>query len=216
MVLVIPVVNTATDTFELWIEKTNLAINAISTQAVTVNSHANGMLTTGNGFVEGTFGSRNLVGNTLAGGTVATPGLLTITTNVSVTGTTLNVGTVSVNSSDVSIGGVSVTQISGISKFIANTNGLTDQLIYFFSKTTYRAAEFTMSINDVNANAHQLSKVMVIHDTGNTYLTEYAVVYSNNNLGQFLSNANSTHIRTYLTPTVANTTLSGSVLLLVV
>jgi len=209
----ITAVNTAVDTYQTFVEKCNAAINAISTIVVSVNTHANGGLTTGNGFVEGTFGARNLVGNTMAGGTVETPDLLTITTNVESTGDTITIGNVAVNTTDITINGVSVSEIGGLIKFTGTTSGTSDQQVYTFSKISYSGAEVTVTIKDNDANAYQINKMLVIHDTGDAYTTEYGVVYSNTYLGEMSANLDATNVRIYFTPTVANTSISGSTIL---
>src|SRR5512143_3094348 len=122
-------INTAAggDTWEIGIGKINQSLNAISTVVVSVNSHANGGLTSGNGFVEGTFGARNLVANTLSGGTVQTPDVLTITSNVEYTGDTVTMGDIVINSSDITVNAVSVTRIAGLIRFTDETIGTSDQ-----------------------------------------------------------------------------------------
>ena len=209
----ITAVNTAIDTYQTFVEKCNAAINAISTIVVSVNTHANGGLTTGNGFVEGTFGARNLVGNTMAGGTVETPGLLTITTNVESTGDTISIGNVAVNTTDITINGVSVSEVAGILKFTETTTGTTDQEVHTFSKIAYRGAEYTLTVKDNNANAYQINKMLLVHDTGDAYTTEYGVVYSNTYLGELSANVDATNVRVYFTPISSNTYVSGSVVL---
>lgn len=212
---VIAQINTAPsgDTWDIAIGKMNQSLNAISTMVVSVNSHANGGLTTGNGYVAGVFGARDLVANTLSGGTVETPGILTISSNVAVSGDTLEVGDIIVNSSDISINGVSITQIAGLIKFTNTTIGTTDQEISSFDKLAFRGAEYIVTVKDTNANGHQISKALVLHDSGNAYCTEFGIMYSNTILGQLSANANATFVRVYLTPTVANTTVSGSIIL---
>jgi hypothetical protein len=194
------------DTFQIWVNKTNEVINAISTEAVTVNSHANGGLSTGNGFVEGTFGARNLVANTLRGGTVQTPGVLTISSNVSVIGNTFSVGNVVINSSSISIDGIP----TGDAPITANTTGTAAQVIDFWDKFIFRGADYVLTIKDQNANAFQISKLLLVHATGEAYVTEYAAAFSNTSQGEFSANANSTHIKVYLTPVSTNTYVSGT------
>jgi hypothetical protein len=204
------------DTFTILVDRVNEMANVITTVAVTVNSHVNGGITTGNGFVEGIFGGRNLVANTIRGGTVETPGLLTITTNVAVTdaAVAVTVGDVVVNTSDITINGVSVSDVSGITKFTFDTETTATQLIHTYSKLDYRGSEYVVTVEDQNDNAHQISKILTIHDTGNSYATEYGVVWTNTNLGIYTSNADATEVRLYFTPTPANTHVSGSVTLI--
>jgi hypothetical protein len=86
-------VNTAIETFQTWVTKTNLVINAIALACVTVGPTANGDLNTGNGFVNGIFGSNTFCATTIRPGNIhSTSGTLTITAN------TITVGNSTVNS----------------------------------------------------------------------------------------------------------------------
>lgn len=207
-------INTAAlgDTWQIAIDKMNQSLNAISTVVVSVNSHANGGLTTGNGFVEGTFGARNLVGNTISGGTVATPGILTISSNVELSGDTVTVGNVVINSTTIAIDGVSVALETGGAEIESATIGTSAQIIDYWDKFVYRSADYTLTIQDDNANAFQASRLLVLHDGGSTnaYYSHYAVMWSNTSQGDFSANANSTHIKIYLTPTSANATIRAT------
>lgn len=212
----ITLVNTATDTFAIWINRTNDVINAVSVECITTNSHANGALTSGNGYVQGYLGAANLVATNLRGGTIETPAVLTITSNVISTGNKITIGTVVVNSSDISINSVSITELAGLIRMSINTTGISDQLVHNFSKLGNRGAEYIVTLQDQNANQVQIEKFLVIHDSGEAYTTEYGVVFSNTILGEFSANANSTHVKVYLSPTVSNVHVSGSVILVTI
>ena len=181
----------------------------MSTSVCTVNSHANGGLTTGNGYVEGIFGGRNLCANTIRGGTVETPGILNIISNVEVTNTTAVIthGTVVINSTSVSIGGSPLGFSSEI--FTSTTTGTGSQEVSSFDKFLYRGSAYTVTITDNNANGYQINKLLVLHSSGDAYVTDYSIIYSNNSLGSFTVAANSTHVVVNVTPTSANTTLRG-------
>lgn len=198
------------DTFQIWVDQTNKAINAISTVVVSVNTHANGGLTTGNGFVEGIFGARNLIANTFRGGTVETPSQVTLTSNLDVTGDKITVGDVVINSSAIVVGGIILE--TGGSSFTTTTTGATPQVIDYFDKLTYRSADYVLSIKDNNANAYQASKILVVHDGSVTdaQMIEYGIVYTNTAMGIMSANANSTHVRVFFTPVSTNTTVKGS------
>src|SRR5690606_9486408 len=96
------------------------------------------------------------------------------------------------------------------------TAGTSAQIVDFFEKATYKACEYTASILDTGANNHQMSKVLVLHDTSatNAHMVEYGVIATNTMLGSFSANANSTHVKLYFTPTVSNTTILFCKLLL--
>ena len=198
------------DTFTISYDRINDVINAVSTVVCTVNTHANGGLTTGNGYVEGIFGARNLVGNTISGGTVETPGLLTILTDTEFTGDTITMGDVVINTSGVAVNGALVITSSAGYSFSDDTIGTSTQEVDNFDKITLRGAEYVIAVKDTNANAYQISKLLLVHDSGNAFMTQYSVIYSNTEIGVFSANANSTHCRVYLTPTIANTHVTGS------
>ena len=104
----ISTVNTAADTFQVWIDKFNASANAISNVVVTANSLANGSLTTGNGFVNGIFGANTLVVTTLRGGNVQAAANLTISSNVSMDGLILNIN----STSTINIGSLFINSIA--------------------------------------------------------------------------------------------------------
>jgi hypothetical protein len=91
-------VNTSTDTFGDWVDKTNDILNLLLLDAVTANS--TGAITTGNGFVNGHFGANTLVMSNLQGGNVGTPSDIALLSNV-IAGETLGLifGNTTVNAS---------------------------------------------------------------------------------------------------------------------
>jgi hypothetical protein len=84
-------INTAADTFQVLIDRVNSLANVSSNLAVTVAASANGSLSTGNGYVNGSFGSVVLVTPTLRGGNVQAAANLTVSSNVSFGNSTANV-----------------------------------------------------------------------------------------------------------------------------
>lgn len=93
MARVISAVNTASDTFGIWVQQTNEVINAFSSEIMTANSLANGATTTGNAYLIGTFAGTILAGGSLRGGNVQTSNTLNVSSNVLIqTGNTLSLG----------------------------------------------------------------------------------------------------------------------------
>lgn len=88
-------IDTANDTFQIFIDRVNEIINVVNTEVVTVNSSVG--VSTGNGFVNGIFGSNTLVTSFLRGGNVGTSATLTITSNVQVNTAVLSIGNTTVN-----------------------------------------------------------------------------------------------------------------------
>jgi hypothetical protein len=88
-------VSTVTDSFQNWIDKTNILLDAYSTTIVTTAANSQGGLTTGNGTVNGIFTANSVTinGNTtfgLRGGNTTTSNVPYITSNVSIGNTTVN------------------------------------------------------------------------------------------------------------------------------
>jgi len=186
-------INTASDTFQVWVNRTNDLANVVSIEVVTANNETGGALTTGNAYVNGIFSVATLSANTgLRGGNVDTSAVLTITSNVSITDTELSINE------------------SVFSSINVQTSGTSEQIVDNFDLTTYQAAEYVVSIKDNAANGYQVSKLILLHDTGDAYVTEYGVIYSNGMLGTFSANANVTHSRLTVTPTQSNTQLKIS------
>lgn len=95
MPISIPNVNATSDTFETWVSKTNQLATAMSTVVMTTALSTDGSVNAGNAYTNGVFAANTLVATQyLRGGTVATPGQLTITTNTHFS----NVSNVSSNS----------------------------------------------------------------------------------------------------------------------
>ena len=79
-----PVANIAvsTDTFAVWVNRTNILLNALSNYIVTVDSTVSGNQSTGSGYVFGTLGADYIaVGTKLRGGNVASNTALTVESN---------------------------------------------------------------------------------------------------------------------------------------
>ncbi|CAB4131458.1 hypothetical protein UFOVP132_96 [uncultured Caudovirales phage] len=176
---------TVTSTFDYWRNRTNELATAMSTVAVTVNS------------------------NTAAG-------------NAAITGTfTANVINVSNGSSNIVISSPTTAQkTSGQYGLNANnswtynptsngsftTNGPLIQNVDSFPMT-FNAAEYLISVIDNVANNFYASKLLVTHNTSNSFVTEYGSITTNTALGTFSSGANSTAVILRFTPSSTNTTV---------
>lgn len=202
------------NSFDVWVTRFNQLISAANTEFVTANTNANGSVSVGNVFISGILHSTVLSANTLRGGNVQSSGNLTVTSNVRVdTGSVFSVGNTTVNvfmnSSTLSISGRLVVPVHD--QINVRTTGTSSQLVDSFQKATYRGAEYVIAVSDNAANNFQMTKAMVFHDSGaDSYVTEYGTMYSNNHLGILSANANTTHVRLYLTPTVANSQVKAT------
>jgi len=191
MTVSVTLIDINTQNFEALVDKVNEVANLVSNSAVTANTTQG--LTTGNVYVDGIFSATTLSANTaLRGGNVDSSAVLTITSNVAITDTELSINE------------------SVFSSINVQTTGTSEQIVDNFDLTTYQAAEYVVSIKDNAANGYQVSKLILLHDTGDSYVTEYGVIYSNSMLGTFSANANSTHSRLTVTPTQSDTQLKIS------
>jgi len=176
---------TVTSTFDFWRNRTNELATAMSTVAVTVNSNT----AAGNAAISGTF--------------------------------TANVINVSNGSSNIVISSPTTAQkTSGQYALNANnswtynptsngsftTNGPLIQNVDSFAMT-FNAAEYLISVVDNTANNFYASKLLVTHNTGNSFVTEYGSITTNTALGTFSSGSNSTAVILRFTPTSSNTTV---------
>lgn len=244
--MTITVANTSnTNTFEYWLNRTNELADAMTNKVITVNSNnttgnvfVNGVISAVtvavNTDIRGgdTTTSRPLVvsSNLTVNGNILTVGsnlqlntstlfIGNSTVNTVINSSTFSSGNVTVNSTAISISGNTITAISVAalpSVINVQTSGTGSQVIDSFDLSLYRTAEYTLSITDNNANSHQSSRVLLTHNIGNTYISEYAVLYTNSQLGVFSSNANTTHCRLVLSPLVTNTQIKGTKTLIVV
>jgi hypothetical protein len=271
----ITAIDTSTDTFSTWVDRTNELIDFANTEVVSVNS--TGTYVTGDGYVNGHFGANITSTGILRGGNNTTSNVLTIETNAYFTGVSLFVGNstvnstvnslaitfsnstlssnvglsgfifgnVSVNTTTVSVGAnvyintsaqfvsnstanviinpssVTLSNIVNHSSLSAITTGTSDQIVDTFSVSTYRAGQYTISVKDTStsANAYQVSQLLITQALDVAYVTEYGIITSNTSLGSlgvFSANVNSGNVRLYFTPTVANTSVKGSKILITV
>jgi hypothetical protein len=81
------------------------------------------------------------------------------------------------------------------------TSGTAAQVIDSFLKSSFRSAEYTLTISDTGAN----------NRITNAYITEYGTVTTNTAMGSLSANCNTTHCILYLTPAQAATTVKGPV-----
>lgn len=137
-------INTASDTFEVWVERTNELIDVLGQYIVTANNAANGALTTGNVYIVGILATSNiLAANTIRGGNVQASAPLTITSNVAFTGEQWTYGNSTVN----------VFSNSTILKF-ANSTGNTQyahgRISSSFTINVAANVNFTGSFVDIN------------------------------------------------------------------
>ena len=175
----------------------NLSIN--NTNILTVgNSTINSVLTStslsiGNSSVNATVNSSQLVVSTV-----------TVNGSVFVGNSSQNVV---INTSGISINN----QLISVPTLInVQTSGTGSQVVDYFPLTSFRGAEYTISITDNGANAYQMSKLLIVHDTGNSQITDYGLLYTNGQLGLFTSTVNATSCILSISPYVPSTQVKAT------
>lgn len=129
MAKAITAVNTAADTFQVLINRTNEIANAVSTEVVTANNDANGALTTGNAQLAGTLSVLVLAANTVRGGNVQSTLAMNVVSNVNIWQTNiLTIGNSTVNtianSTTVTAANVVGTRVSSGANVHVNTTAI--------------------------------------------------------------------------------------------
>lgn len=222
---------TNTHTFAYWRDRTNELAHAMTTKVVTAESNAvNGNVSVNGTFHATTL----IANSSIRGGNVSTSNTLNVSSNLNITGTQFSVGAnvfanssvyhvgnttvnnyfnsseikirnssgnLTINSSSISLDGVPVLPA------IVDTNvsGNSASIIDSFNMSVYRGGEYIISIKNNEANGYQISKLLVLSDDGaGPQVTDYSVLYSNNQLVIFSANANSTHVRLLSTTQLAN------------
>jgi len=102
----------------------------------------------------------------------------------------------------------SFTLVESLIKGNIETSGTTNTEINNYLTNTFASAEYLLAVKDNNANNYQSSKILITHDVDNAYLSEYAIIVSNNYVGSFFANSNTSHVRLYFNPTSTNTTIN--------
>jgi hypothetical protein len=133
--------------------------------------------------------------------------ILTVANGVVSNNLTVNsVSTNTFSSSNVTTNNVILT--NALVRTSANTTtGTSQQAVDAFAAATFRSADYVISIKDNDANAYQISRILVIHHGGDSFMTEYGTMFTNTSLGTFASDLNTGSVRLLFTPTSSNTTL---------
>lgn len=111
MITVSQVINT--QSFGVWLERTNQVISIISQNTVTTDSSTGGSLTTGNSYVNGYFGANYITVNTaIRGGNLTTSATLSISSNATFSGAVNTAGLVS------ALSGINITGSANVSSVL--------------------------------------------------------------------------------------------------
>ena len=219
--MTITVANTAnTNTFDYWRNRTNELADAMTNKTVTVDSNT----ATGNAAITGTFSANVLfLGNTTVN---STSNSTSIVFGNTVQNTVVNTSSIFISNSTSNLTiSIPTTSQYANGKFFLNANGsfvlvqdtirgnvetsgTTNTEINNYLTNTFASAEYLLAVKDNNANNYQSSKILITHDVDNAYLSEYAIIVSNNYVGSFFANSNTSHVRLYFNPTSTNTTIN--------
>ena len=235
--MTVTVANTAnTNTFDYWRNRTNELADAMTNKTVTVESNtATGnaaitgtfsanVLFLGNTTVNSTSNSTSIVfGNTVQNTVVNTSSItfgntvqntVVNTSSIFISNSTSNL-TISIPTTSQYANGKfflnangSFTLVEALIKGNIETSGTTNTEINNYLTNTFASAEYLLAVKDNNANNYQSSKILITHDVDNAYLSEYAIIVSNNYVGSFFANSNTSHVRLYFNPTSTNTTIN--------
>lgn len=193
--MTITVANTSnTNTFEYWVNRTNELADAMTNYVVTTDSNT----ATGNAAVSDNFYANTVkVGNSTVNTTFGTPSSAQISS-----------GEYYLNAN-----GSWALATGPISTGDLETSGTSAQTLDEFDASTIRAAEYSIHIEDNNANGYQLSKILTLHSgnsaaSGNAYTTEYGIITSNTLLATFSANVIGANVVLKVTPTSTNTNIS--------
>ena len=226
----------STDTFGTWLNLTNQMANLITNDVVTANNEANGAITSGNAYFTGIFSANVLaVPAQIRGGNVQSTNTLYFVSNADfATGNVISIGNSTVNAvfaeTGVTLSNSTVTftitkptaaqYAANVTFLHANgsyvdldtaesttTTGTSAQMVDTWNAADFYSMEYTITVNDNNANNRMLAKVLVLQDEGSVYLNEYAIVESNTAMGSFSANVDTGAIRVYYTPVSSNTTV---------
>jgi hypothetical protein len=178
-------VNTTTDTFNDWVNKTNNVATIISNNCITANSSLS--LTTGNAYVNGFFSANTLIAqDAIRGGNNTTANVLNISTGFYTN---------------------KATYISNTASFSDNTAA---QVVDSFAVTSARTIKYLLQVN-ATAIGFQSTEIMLLHNGTDAFLTEYATLTSNTsqgNMAVFTVNVASGNVNLLISPTTNSTTTS--------
>lgn len=185
----------------------------------TVNGVVNStIITIGNSSVNAIITSQSLTVNSVYIG-INSANIVANTSALKISNSTSNIALTIPTSSQVSSGEYflsangSWTAINTSSSATSITlSGLSTQDVDSFTKSSILAAEYVAHVKDNTANNKSVSKLLVLHDggtsTSNSFVTEYAVINTNNSIGAWSTYTNTTHTILQFTPTSSNVTIN--------
>lgn len=82
-----------------------------------------------------------------------------------------------------------------------------NQVLDSFAAATFRTAKYLVQVHATSAADYHTSEILLIHDGTNVYMTEYAIVYTDNTLATFNADISGGNVRLLVTPTNAVNTI---------
>lgn len=199
----------SSDTFSVWVERTNTLCDLTTREVVTANSLSNGALTTGNSFVNGIFSAQTFAVNVgLRGGNVAAGANLAIISNAVFTGAVVNVtSNVAVYNSNVYVNTASFNLVGGLANLTSNVSVIN-------SNTTINSAitYIVGGLANVTSNVSIVAANVFVNATSASLTGTLLSISSNITSTQANATFNTTafsHIGATLSST-ANVTLTGN------
>ena len=178
-------VNTTTDTFNDWVNKTNNVATIISNNCITANSSLS--ITTGKSYLNGSFSANTLIAlDAIRGGNNTTANVLNISTGFYTN---------------------KATYVSNTASFSDNTAA---QVVDSFAVTSARTIKYLLQVN-ATAIGFQSTEIMLLHNGTDAFLTEYATLTSNTvqgNMAVFTVSVASGNVNLLISPTTNSTTTS--------
>jgi hypothetical protein len=201
-------VNTVTDSFQNWIDKTNTLLDAYSTTIVTTAANSEGGTTTGNGTVNGIFTANSVTvnGNTtfgLRGGNTTVANVLYVTSNVSIGNTSVNtVFTTTTIDTDLALTVLGATTLSNSLSVTGNTSltgnvTLSGTLQTISGNATFDSGVLFVDATNNRVGINNTAPGVALRLTGDIDVSATANVQGNANVGGIFG-------------VVGNTTLNGS------
>jgi hypothetical protein len=171
-------------TFNDWINITNQVATALANVVITANTSLG--VTSGNAYVNGNFSANTLIATQgIAGGNNTVANTLNITT-------AFNCNTV-------------VNFLGGRTTLTTTTAG---QTVDSFSAGTLRSAKYMVQISNITSG-YQVSEILLLQDTTNVYITEYAQINNGSQLGVFTATLSGGTVTLAVSPNTT-TTIGGA------
>ncbi|MGZ4849807.1 MAG: hypothetical protein ACXV2C_00275 [Candidatus Bathyarchaeia archaeon] len=220
--MTIAVANVAnTNTFLFWQTITNQLASAMSTAVITTTANGTSAQTAGNAAISGTLSANIHLSNTTVANALMTVGNSTVNTSLTntsliIANSTVTLTIVAPTATQVSNGNfylnangqyALVSTITPLSNNTLTTTGTTTQNVDQWSISTFRSAEYMVSVFDNNANNHFSTKIHTTHDTASAWVTEYGQLTTNSSVGTFSATVISGNLVLQFTPSSTSTSV---------